>query len=707
MIQYVPSLDRIRRILYQLPIMRTKRGRRLSLLTAGLGAGVILLHAGSGLADSVLPVPDRKPPVLVETVASVPVPPLKPVMTVMVRTLEHTLTEVSVSDTNRSGSVPLPPSKPQNIKGHEHEHENETGEAHRIAQTDVMPLPARKPALAKRSLPNGPLSDRDAEHYRTIFALQARGQMEKASAEISRLDNGILMGHVLAQRYLHPTAYQSRFGELQEWLETYNDHPQAAQIYKLAMQRKPQGFSGTLKKPQTGKTLSGMLGSVSAFGRPYKSAQDRSATESREVQELLRAVERFTEKGEPAQGWNRLNEDPAAKHMDAVEYDRLRAIIAAGYLYAGKADDAKGHALAALKRSGRSVPQAGWISGLTYWQDGDYKRAASAFENAASSPYASGWMISAASYWAARAHGRAGNRGKMKDFLKLSAAYPRTFYGLIATRALGRDPAFDWTMPALKDSHIKTVESLKAGKRARALIAAGQEHLAEAELQQVNPGKDPRKREALLAYTYHFKLPSMSMRLGGAISGPKGTVYNAALYPMVPWEPEDGYRIDRALIHAIIRQESRFNAAAESHSGAAGLMQLMPATASYVAGKKLQPYHLKEPHLNLGIGQRYIESLLSHEYVGQDLLSLAIAYNAGPGNLSRWKDRQERIEDPLLFIETIPFSETRAFVERVLANFWMYRLRLDQPTPSLDAVAQGKWARYAAMDDGTVRFAKR
>ncbi|HPF77678.1 MAG TPA: lytic transglycosylase domain-containing protein, partial [Alphaproteobacteria bacterium] len=84
--------------------------------------------------------------------------------------------------------------------------------------------------------------------------------------------------------------------------------------------------------------------------------------------------------------------------------------------------------------------------------------------------------------------------------------------------------------------------------------------------------------------------------------------------------------------------------------------------------------------------------------VGQDLLSLAIAYNAGPGNLAKWKEERAHIEDPLLFIETIPFNETRAFVERVLSNYWIYRIRLDQKTPSLDAVAKGQWARYAAQD---------
>jgi len=97
--------------------------------------------------------------------------------------------------------------------------------------------------------------------------------------------------------------------------------------------------------------------------------------------------------------------------------------------------------------------------------------------------------------------------------------------------------------------------------------------------------------------------------------------------------------------------------------------------------------------------------LLNNELIGQDLLSLAMAYNAGPGTLSKWKAERSDIEDPLLFIETIPFAETRAFVERVMANHWIYRMRFDQPNDSMIALAEGRWARYAAFDKVAVKFA--
>ena len=79
-------------------------------------------------------------------------------------------------------------------------------------------------------------------------------------------------------------------------------------------------------------------------------------------------------------------------------------------------------------------------------------------------------------------------------------------------------------------------------------------------------------------------------------------------------------------------------------------------------------------------------------------MKFATAYNGGPGNLGRWENRIDYNDDPLLFIETIPYRETRNFIEKVIANMWIYRMRFGQPTPSLDAAAAGAWPVYEALD---------
>ena len=84
--------------------------------------------------------------------------------------------------------------------------------------------------------------------------------------------------------------------------------------------------------------------------------------------------------------------------------------------------------------------------------------------------------------------------------------------------------------------------------------------------------------------------------------------------------------------------------------------------------------------------------------VGNNLFLLAAAYNAGPGTLNKWRRSLDDVNDPLLFIESLPYAETRDYVEKVLANYWIYRMRLGQPSPSLDAVAAGGWPVYMPKD---------
>jgi soluble lytic murein transglycosylase-like protein len=87
--------------------------------------------------------------------------------------------------------------------------------------------------------------------------------------------------------------------------------------------------------------------------------------------------------------------------------------------------------------------------------------------------------------------------------------------------------------------------------------------------------------------------------------------------------------------------------------------------------------------------------------VAGDLIRLLAAYNAGPGNLSRWLPSAQHRQDPLLFIESIPVNETRAYVQRVLGFSWIYASRLGLPAVSLDALASGSFPRFAQPGDVT------
>ncbi len=173
--------------------------------------------------------------------------------------------------------------------------------------------------------------------------------------------------------------------------------------------------------------------------------------------------------------------------------------------------------------------------------------------------------------------------------------------------------------------------------------------------------------------------------------------YDPASWPIPRWKPQGGFTVDRALIYAIARQESRFDPKAESDSGAIGLMQLMPETAKAVSTYKDGVEEaLYNPETNLELGQRYVHALLTHADIGGNLITMAVAYNGGPGNLARWRKAMKTENDPLLFLETLPAGETRGFIEQVLTNYWIYRIRLGESTESLSDLSAGKWPRYKA-----------
>ena len=141
---------------------------------------------------------------------------------------------------------------------------------------------------------------------------------------------------------------------------------------------------------------------------------------------------------------------------------------------------------------------------------------------------------------------------------------------------------------------------------------------------------------------------------------------------------------------------------AGSPAGARGRVRGLPTTAKYVRGENsyvtAKRDDLFEPAANIDVGARYLRELLGKKAVGDDLFALAIAYNGGIGHLGRWRKSTKDNGDPLLFIEASPSRETRRFVARTMANFWIYRQRLGQPTPSRDDVAQGRWPRYRLQD---------
>lgn len=529
-----------------------------------------------------------------------------------------------------------------------------------------LPVPARKPEFAK--FYSGMTPDKDSKLYKQIFALQKSGKMQQADSLIAKLRGETLMGHILYQRYMHPTAYSSSYNQLHSWMENYADHPGAKNIYALAMKRRAATETRRLREPVKNKFVAPMREPTMVPGRNFKRDKNLSAAQK-----------------------------------ERIEIFEAKANIAARAYYGGRYEEAYDLSREVYRGAGTYLPKASWIYGLSNWRKSRFRTAAEAFEMVANSPYASGWESSAGAYWAARAHIRTSRKKDARSWLAKAAQHPRTFYGLIATRALSKPYGFNWNTPVYAKDHYKKIAATAAGERAIALVNAGQIGLAEQELKRVNARRSPKLQEALLAYAEYVGMPGVSMRLGSIVRGEGGVSYDGALYPKSSWKIYGKGQVNRELVYALIRQESRFDPIAKSYSGAAGLMQIMPTTAAYVTKQPIYKTSagrvmLEQPERNLEIGVKYLKELASLRSVDSSLFNLLIAYNAGPGNLAKWKRAQPNLDDSLLFIESLPSAETRVYVERVLANYWIYRMKSGKDTATLDAIALGQVPQVKESD---------
>lgn len=551
------------------------------------------------------------------------------------------------------------------------------------------------------------LSDDDISRYQEIFSLQEGGNWKAADKRIAALGNRILMGYVLAQRYLHPTKYRSKYQELKDWMAEHADHPDAARIYQLALSRRPANWKMPDPPVGAGSGMTPVQSDTRAEARTPRRAM--SAAERRKVTALQRHIRANLKGGWTLAAKRLIQSDEVKKLFDAFAYDSAQAALGNRYFMDGHDDWAYSWASRAAARSGKYLPEAHWIAGLAAWKLGKLDRAARHFQAVAQSTKSSDWMVSAGAFWAARSLLVNREPADVNRLLGKAAAYPRTFYGLLARRILGMPTSFRWTVPPLEEAAIQAVAATPAGQRALALIEVGEEERAEQDLRRLVSRSGPELARGIMALAARAGMPALAIRLNSALF-PDGGGFDGAAFPVPRWTPENGFRVDRALVYALIRQESQFNPKATSWAGARGLMQLMPGTASFVAGdrrlRSSKRHELYDPDVNLELGQTYIEMLLDEDHVSGGLFQLAAAWNGGPGNLSKWQRQNNGTNDPLLFIESIPSRETRDFIERVLTNLWIYRDRLGQPSPSLDAVAAGEPPTYIPLDGQSIKVAR-
>ncbi len=336
-----------------------------------------------------------------------------------------------------------------------------------------------------------------------------------------------------------------------------------------------------------------------------------------------------------------------------------------------------------------------WLAGrAAYKVTGWEETALSHFEklyNEAKSPI---WRAKGA-YWAGRTMAKAGEKELAASWFTKGSRFAHTYYGQLSANRAGISVA----------DEIAKLQALplQTGNAVLALPSSGQNRLANIAEILVQNGRSLEARRFAVAacprgsganvikscalWAKSIGLPDAALSMAKRLDISGDYTMMSELYPTISIpsvKNEAGHeRLEKSIIHAIIRQESAFDKDVGSHAGAKGYMQLMPATAKETAGKHGLPWtdttKLFQKDYNITLGTHYLANQVSY-YKGSYILA-AVAYNAGPGRANRWiknyGDPRDKNVDAVEWVENIPIEETREYVKRVLENLVVYRILFD------------------------------
>lgn len=545
-------------------------------------------------------------------------------------------------------------------------------------------------------LEQGYVSRDDVKTYKNIFKALNEGDIEEAADLSADLDNDVLAGHVLAEKYLSKD-YQSTYEELKDWLLNYADNPQSQRIYNLA--KRKAGAKNAAEDLPDPKLLRLDTYNRSLYANDMAAYENLSPARKKIVQKNVTLFYKYLRQGKTLKARRVLENKRFRMAVPDKYWDEMSAALAQEYFLDNQDKLALQWTLKPMRRSHN--PTAYWIAGLASWRQKKISAAAGYFAKLGAMKGKDEWLEAAGAYWAYRCYDRLKQKGNARRQLERAAVYQRTFYGILASYVLGLKIDYNWSGATYwndfsSPDYAENLASSSAVRRAVVLFHAKRPDLAEKELAYAYENMNEKQREAVLFLLNHNERHSMVIRLANTLHDhEKGVFYDSLAYPVPAFLPEE-MRGDKALVLAVSRQESNFNPYARSSAGACGLMQVMPNTAYHVSGNSQDKKDLRrlfDISYNLEVGQKYLEYLLNKPYIGGNLFYMLAAYNAGPGNLVKWMKTMRYQNDPLLFIEVIPARQTRLYIERVMANYWIYSMQLGLPggERTLQAAADGKF----------------
>lgn len=537
------------------------------------------------------------------------------------------------------------------------------------------------------------LSDADESLYSQIFTLQDSEKFSAAEKLRRQVADPILMSEVLYQKFFSKT-YTTKGAEAKSWMDKYADMPGAVRVEKLAARKKTK-----VKKAVVPAMLSGNQSVENAQSETWTEKNYSGATDKK-ITKFRKAIR----SGATKTARNILEDKNFRKKLAASDYGRLAGRLAFVYYTNGEFELAKKWGTIAADADSEFGL---WTMGLLQFKEEHFEESEKYFADILDLPHINNARKTEAAFWAGRAADLNDDRADAKKYWRIAAAHPMAFYGALAATMLGDVPEYEFFEQEFTDDDVEELRRDKYGKIALALLQVNRKERAEEYLKyMMNVNVSDRALHAINSVATAYGLSRVSILSSGIIRDrgileiDEDVIYTTQ-YPLPDWEPMGGWSIDRALLLAIIKQESGFRAGVKSGAGAKGVMQLMPGTAKLVARAnrvKMSDIDMSNPEHNMFLGQQHIVDLLTHPNVNNNIIKMLAAYNAGMGSVVKF-EKSFSTEDPLLYIESFPAYETRGYIKRVMANLWLYRARLNQPLTTLKVLADAQWPLYSSEDE--------
>ncbi|MGE3692257.1 MAG: transglycosylase SLT domain-containing protein [Novosphingobium sp.] len=529
------------------------------------------------------------------------------------------------------------------------------------------------------------LSQDERAYYSDLFSAIDKGDWTKVQSLFAQKPDGPLHLEAKAEYFTAPGSPRIELDELNQWLTKGRGLPQAEQIARLALSR---GANGVPDLPDAQR--------LSSLPSMPKRIRPRETGDGTMPGNLASAIQLKIK-----------NDDPAGARalLDGIDWtlsDQARAewrqkVAWSFYI---ENDDQSAYALGQLAAQGAGpwVAEGWWTAGLAAWRLGDFTGAEEAFGNAASRA-GNPELMTAALYWQSRAAIRNRQPEKAADLLRKAAGRDETLYGMLAIEQLGlKLPETHFEADFTQDDWQK-LRDVPAVRAAVGLSQIGQDGRADEVLRYQARTGSAAQYQSLSRLARDLGMPSTQLWMGyNAPYG--GQIEPATRFPTPKWVPVGGWQVDPALVYAHALQESMFRASVVSPAGARGLMQIMPATGRQhgaALGYSGNASDLNKPEVNLAFGQRHLIMLRDDASTQGLLPKMMAAYNAGTVPVRRWATEIRDQGDPLLWIESVPYWETRGYVNIVMRNYWMYERQAGGPSESRMALAQGMWPTFPGL----------